>query len=161
GRLAVEERLMALAEATNLLREGGSIDASLRRIIERAIAPYDAEPSRFSLAGDDVPLSSQAALAIAMAFHELCTNATKHGSLSAKEGRVDVAWSNGGAKLALRWQERGGPPVRAPTRRGFGTRVIEASFRDQLRGTVELAFAPSGLVCATEVPFVSLRDQRR
>src|SRR5258707_6856665 len=90
GRHAVERRLMALADAHNLLRDGGADEASLRMVVGGAIRPYDSDPSRFALGGDDVRLSSSAALAIAMAIHELCTNAVKYGALSVETGSVGI-----------------------------------------------------------------------
>jgi PAS domain S-box-containing protein len=157
GRMAVEQRLMALAEAHNLLREGGSDAVGLRRLVERAIAPYDTVPSRFRVDGADLPLSSPSALAVAMAVHELCTNAVKHGALAAKSGRIAIAWAAQAALLQWTWRELDGPAVSPPPRRGFGLRVIEAGFRDQLRGSIEMSFAPTGLVCAVDVPMPSLQ----
>jgi two-component sensor histidine kinase len=96
-----------------------------------------------------------------MAVHELCTNAVKHGALSVKTGRIDIAWRVAGDCFHFTWRERGGPAVRTPTRRGFGTRVIEAGFRDQLRGSVTLSFAPSGLDCEVAAPLAMLQRSRR
>jgi PAS domain S-box-containing protein len=158
GRMAVEQRLMALAEAHNLLHEGGSDVVGLRRLVERAIAPYDTVPSRFRVDGADLSLSSSSALAVAMAVHELCTNAVKHGALAAKSGHVAIAWRAEAARLDWTWREFDGPAVSPPQRRGFGLRVIEAGFRDQLRGSIEMSFAPPGLVCAVDVPLAALHD---
>jgi two-component sensor histidine kinase len=95
-----------------------------------------------------------------MALHELASNAVKHGALSAKAGRIDIAWrvEPASGRFQLDWRERGGPPVRAPTRAGFGVRVIEASFRDQLDGRVDIAFDPSGLRCAIDAPLAALQE---
>ncbi len=161
GRLAVEQRLMALAQAHDLLRAGGSDDASLRQIVSHAVSPYDTIPPRVTITGDDMSLGSRAALAVAMAVHELCTNAAKHGALSVKSGRVDITWRAAAGRLHLRWRESGGPAVRTPTRRGFGLRVIEAGFRDQLRGSVEMSFAPSGFGCDVNLPLANLAAPRR
>jgi PAS domain S-box-containing protein len=161
GRLAVEQRLMALAEAHDLLCAGGGDDASLRELVDRAISPYETVPKRISVTGDDVRLSSQGAIAFAMGMHELATNAVKHGALSVKGGGVDVAWQVAAGRLRLSWREHGGPPVPAPARRGFGLRVIEASFRDQLRGSAAFGFAPSGFACEIEVPLARLSAPRR
>jgi len=157
GRMAVEQRLMALAEAHNLLREGGNDIVGLRRIIDRAIAPYDTVPSRFRIEGGDLPLSSPSALAVAMAVHELCTNAIKHGALAAKSGRVEIGWRVETEHLHWTWREFDGPAMSPPKRRGFGMRVIEAGFRDQLHGSVEMSFASPGLVCTVDVPLTALR----
>jgi two-component sensor histidine kinase len=160
GRLAVEQRLMALAEAHDLLRVGRHDGANLREIVSRAIQPYDAKPSRFTLAGDDVRLSAQAALALAMATHELCTNAFKYGALSSDAGRIDMSWRVDEARqLHLVWRESGGPSVQAPAGRGgFGTKVIEASFRGQFGGTATVSFEPSGIVWTVEAPLSTLQD---
>jgi PAS domain S-box-containing protein len=161
GRRAVEQRLMALAEAHDLLHAGGGDDTSLRQIVDRAISPYATVPTRIAVSGEDVTLSSQGAIAFAMGIHELATNAARHGALSAGSGRVDIAWRVAAGRLHLGWREHGGPDVKAPTRRGFGLRVIEASFRDQLHGRVEITFAPSGFACAVDVPLARLAKARR
>jgi PAS domain S-box-containing protein len=160
GRLAVEQRLMALAEAHDLLRAGGD-DASLREIVDRAISPYQTVPARIAVSGDDVVLSSQGAIAVAMGLHELATNAAKHGALSVKSGRVEIAWHVAAGHLHFAWREHSGPPVQAPTRRGFGLRVIEASFRHQLHGTAALSFAPAGFACEVDVPLARLATARQ
>jgi two-component sensor histidine kinase len=94
-----------------------------------------------------------------MALHELATNAAKHGALSARAGHVDIAWRVEPAtrRFRLDWRERGGPTFNALMRPGFGMRVIEASFRDQLAGRVDIALDPPGLRCAIEVPLTALR----
>jgi two-component sensor histidine kinase len=163
GRRAIEQRLMALAEVHNLLREGDGNGASLRQIVERAIAPYDSEPSRFAVAGDDIEFASSVAIAAAMALHELATNAVKHGALAVRAGRVDIAWRVEPAtrRFRLDWREHGGPPFNALPRPGFGLRVIEASFRDQLGGRVDISLDPPGLRCAIEVPLTALREATR
>ena len=106
-----------------------------------------------------------AAQAISMALHELATNATKHGALSAPDGRVSVFWETDGEKglLRLLWAEAGGPPVEAPpTRRGFGSRLLEATLRDQLGGKLVRDWRPGGLVCTIEMPLArALAGQAR
>ena len=86
-----------------------------------------------------------------MAFHELATNAVKYGSLSGPEGRVEVSWTltdtSSGRQLRIVWSEQGGPVVAKPDRRGFGSRVIVGGLAHQLDGVVDLAFAPTGVVC--------------
>jgi len=159
GRRAVEQRLMALAQAHDLLHAGGD-DASLREIVDRALAPYATGPTRIAVSGDDVTLSSQGAIAFAMGIHELATNAAKHGALSVGGGRVEIAWQVAAGRLRFAWREHGGPPVQAPTRRGFGLRVIEASFRHQMHGTVALTFAASGFACEADVPLERLATKR-
>lgn len=101
-------------------------------------------------------LSPREVLALGMTIHELTTNAAKYGALSVPEGRVRVEWSlaaeAGAQRLRLTWQESGGPPVQAPTRSGFGTRLIAGGVRRELDGTVELNFKIKGLRCDLEVP---------
>jgi PAS domain S-box-containing protein len=161
ARRAVEQRLIALAAAHDLLRAGGGDNASLRQIVDRATLPYETTPSRISVDGEDVTLSSRAAIAFAMGLHELATNAAKHGALSVKGGHVDIAWGIAAERLRLTWRERGGPDIAPPTRRGFGLRVVEASFRDQLRGRTELSFAPAGFGCEIDLPLASFAGAER
>jgi two-component sensor histidine kinase len=86
-------------------------------------------------------------VSLVMALHELWTNASKYGALSVPEGRVEVGWSVEDDALSITWHERGGPPVRAPERRGFGFRMIERALAADLAGGASLQFDPSGLVC--------------
>ncbi len=96
------------------------------------------------------------ALAIAMALQELITNAVKYGALSNDEGEVRITWSvdrsRQPAHLLLRWQEMKGPPVQAPSRRGFGSRLIERSLAQDLGGEVKIEFARTGVVCSLDAP---------
>jgi two-component sensor histidine kinase len=91
------------------------------------------------------------ALALAMALQELATNAIKYGALSSETGQVEIRWTADAARhLHLTWEERGGPPVTLPKRRGFGTRLIERSLAQDLNGTAVLAFEPTGLICTVD-----------
>jgi two-component sensor histidine kinase len=92
-----------------------------------------------------------------MTFNELCTNTTKFGALSVPTGRVEIAWTidHKTQRLRLTWAEIGGPVVQAPTRRSFGTRMME-SLGQQLNGQVQLAYEPTGLVFTMDVPLISL-----
>jgi two-component sensor histidine kinase len=153
----VEERLIALSRAHNVLTEENWQGASLKDIVMQAVAPYRHEvESRVQVSGKDVRLSPQTALALAMALHELATNAVKYGALSNDTGEVRITWAvNPGADgphLHLAWAESGGPPVSIPTHRGFGTRLIERSLAQELQGKVRLTFEPTGLVCTLEAP---------
>jgi two-component sensor histidine kinase len=87
-----------------------------------------------------------------MAVHELATNATKYGSLSQPGGSVSITWSNEGERLRLDWKERGGPPVVQPTKRGFGTRMIERGLAAELGGTVRILYEPDGVRCEVDAP---------
>jgi two-component sensor histidine kinase len=103
------------------------------------------------------------ALAIAMALQELATNAVKYGALSNERGQVGIRWSVEGdgpvPHLRFRWEESGGPTVQPPSRRGFGSRLIERSLAQDLGGTVALTFAPRGLVCTVDAPIAPDHDE--
>jgi two-component sensor histidine kinase len=117
--------------------------------------PSPAAPRRIELDGPDLVLQPAAAQALSMTLHELATNATKYGALAGPEGHVRLCWriDEPEGMLRLRWAERGGPPVAAPpTRRGFGSRVIEATVRDQLNGRLERRWEAGGLVVEARIP---------
>jgi PAS domain S-box-containing protein len=155
-RQAIERRVAALVRAQTLLAEDRWAGADLRALLEGELAAFLGEGQRATLDGPPVALPAEAAQPLAMAFHELATNAVKYGALSAPSGRVAVSWRvAAGAQpaLRLRWAESGGPAVTAPPeRRGFGSRVLEGTVRGQLGGSVALAWAPSGLACDMEIP---------
>ncbi len=155
-RRALEGRIGALARAHSLLAETRWQGAELRTLIEGELAPFLAD-QRVELRGEALTVPPSAAQPLAMAMHELGTNAVKHGALSVPDGRVAVAWEtaecDGARRLSLRWVERGGPPVPGPpARRGFGSRVLEAVLRGQLGGTVALGWDAAGLTCQAEIP---------
>jgi PAS domain S-box-containing protein len=157
---AVEARVAALARAHALLAREGWTGADLRMLVEGELAPFlpeaapDADSGRTSLEGPPIALQPEAVQPLAMAMHELCTNSTKHGALSAPDGRVGVRWSVDATASRLRivWAETGGPLVAPPTRRGFGSRLLEATVQGQLGGAVERSWPRSGLVCVIDIP---------
>jgi len=105
---------------------------------------------RFVLDGPPVRLSPRPALSLSMALHELATNAVKYGALSRPGGQILLSWSVDYAavpRLTLSWIERGGPPVETPTRRGFGSRLIERGLAAELSGEARIEFRPEGVVC--------------
>ena len=151
--VAFEERLMALSRAHNVLTRENWQGASLREIVEGAAEPYAGPGGRFRIEGDNIRLNPQTALALAMALQELATNAVKYGALTDPAGTVEISWSTSSQsprRLQLRWAERGGPTVRPPERRGFGSRLIERSLAVDLGGDVRLSFNPDGVVCTVE-----------
>lgn len=157
ARDAVEGRLFALSRAHDVLTREHWDGAYLREVIQQAIEPFEGVVgSRFDIHGQDVRLPPRIALALAMAFQELGTNAVKYGSLSNETGRVRIGWAltdrTDGPRLEMRWQETGGPPVEVPHRRGFGTRLIERSLAQELHGEVEIEFAAAGVVCSINAP---------
>jgi two-component sensor histidine kinase len=151
ARRAFEGRLVALSAAHNLLTDQNWEGATIRQVIEGGMAAYRSG-DRVRISGPNLPLAPKTAVSLAMAVHELATNATKYGSLSGGEGKVEIDWSAKGGKLDLIWRESGGPPVARPARRGFGSRMIERGLAAELSGTVALDFAPAGLVCTVSAP---------
>ena len=154
---AVERRVAALGRAHSLLAQGGWAAADLRAVAEKELEAHVRQNeggSAITLAGPPVLLASTIVQSIAMVLHELTTNAAKHGALSLPDGRIEVSWEVDRADgvLRLHWKEGGGPPVAPPTRRGFGTRLIQATVRSQLGGTVEKQWEVSGLICEVTVP---------
>jgi PAS domain S-box-containing protein len=151
-RQAFEARLFALARAHDVLTQQSWEGASLREIMDKALAPFRIKEGRSRIEGPDVRLPPKATLAVAMALHELATNAVKYGALSNAVGQVSVAWAiagrNGDGHLALQWEERGGPGVAAPARKGFGSRLIERGLAGELGGEAVLDYRPTGLVCS-------------
>jgi two-component system CheB/CheR fusion protein len=151
---AFDARLMALARAHSVLAREGWQGAALRTLVLIALEPYKSDTrQRWTLQGEDISLPSQSALALARGLHELATNAAKYGALSVPTGHVDVTWRmESEFGLHLVWAETGGPPVKMPQRRGFGSRLIEHGLAYELNCKVELEFDPAGLRCAIDVP---------
>jgi len=159
GREAIESRLQALGRAHDLLLQARWSSASLAHIVQGATEPYDSQgEGKFTIEGPDFKIASGAVIALAMTLNELCTNTTKFGALSVPAGRINIAWTidEKTKRLRLTWTEKGGPAVRAPTRRSFGTRMIE-TLGKQLNGEVEMAYAPGGFDYALDVPMASLK----
>ena len=146
-------RLVSLGQAHNILSEEKWESAQVRELVEGALALYAGKDgSRVHAAGPELRLAPRSALAIAMALHELATNAAKYGALSNDRGRIFVDWTPaGGNRISLCWREVGGPPVAKPARAGFGTRLIEGG-TTQIGGSATLEFKPEGLVCTLTCP---------
>src|SRR5882757_7552733 len=158
GQQAIESRLLALGRAHDLLLQARWASASLAHIVQGATEPYDSQGAgKFSIQGPDFRISSGAVIALAMTLNELCTNTTKFGALSVPAGSIDIAWKidKETQRLELTWSEKGGPPVSAPSRQSFGTRLI-GSLGQQLKGEVRLAYEPTGFVYTMDVPMASL-----
>ena len=146
-----EARLSSMARAHDLLIHGKWEQAELTEIIAQALSPYPKD--RFEISGPAIKLAPRAVVSISLALHELATNAAKYGALSVPDGRIAITWSleSGGAeRLKLRWQEAGGPTVTPPTRRGFGSRLIESLLAAELNGKVQISYEPSGLICEVD-----------
>ncbi|WP_052214356.1 sensor histidine kinase [Belnapia sp. F-4-1] len=157
---ALVARLAALARSHDLLTRSSWEGASLRDIVRQTLAPYATKvgQDRLSLQGPPVRLTPTAVVTLNLAFHELATNAAKYGALSAPGGGVEVGWhidrtTKEKPQLEVHWRERGGPPVRVPASRGFGTRLIERGLSREFDAAVRLDFAPAGVECMIRLPF--------
>lgn len=147
-----EGRLGALAAAHGILTRQRWESAPIRQVLCDTITAVKSDDHRLVLDGPDVMLSPKTSVSLAMAVHELTTNALKYGSFSNDEGTVAVTWSVGDDRLRLEWRERGGPAVEAPSRRGFGSRMIERGLAAELGGKVKIDFQPDGVVCRVDAP---------
>jgi len=161
AREAFEARLMALSRTQDVLISERASGATLSTVIERAIEHLDSPNFKFT--GPPVRLAPAAATAMALALHELSTNAAKYGALSVPGGCVDVEWAlnhddDGERRLRFQWIESGGPPVAAPVRRGFGSNLIERGLAMELGGRTNIDYRPGGIVCTIEAPFPALGD---
>jgi PAS domain S-box-containing protein len=165
-RKAFEARLGALAAAHNILTRENWGHAQLVEIVSGAVAPFQrGQSERLKIVGPDLRLEPKMAVSIAMAVHELATNALKHGALSNESGRVSVTWQDyagdTGPRLKWVWLEEGGPLVVEPKKRGFGSRLVERGLASELRGTVKLQFASTGLICTVDAPLPgTVRDAK-
>lgn len=149
---AIEGRIRALANVHSLFVETRWVGAELSAIATQELAPYSSRnKSRVCIEGSPVLLEPTVAQAIAVALHELATNAGKYGSLTVSEGKVDLTWLHrADGMLVIRWVEKNGPAVQRPTHEGFGTRIINRLI-GQLKGKVDFTWHSDGLVCEITV----------
>jgi PAS domain S-box-containing protein len=160
ARASLEARLIALAQAHDVLTRESWDGAELMDIVSGAVAPYEGRPvRRFRTDGPRVRLEPKTAVSLALALHELATNAVKYGALSNDEGWVEIGWTvqpvAAGVDLRLSWVEQGGPPVRPPKRKGFGTRLIARSLGSE-QGKAELSYPEEGARCEITVVLPAL-----
>jgi two-component sensor histidine kinase len=150
---AIEGRIQALANVHSLFVASRWMGAELRTLVTQELAAYCQQgESRVRIDGPNVLLESNTAQAIAVTLHELATNAAKYGALSVPDGRVHVEWSRAAdERLVLRWTETGGPPVKPPARKGFGTRVMESIIRNPANGAARFDWRAEGLACEITV----------
>jgi two-component sensor histidine kinase len=148
-------RLNTMASAQDILTQTVWARASLAGLVEESLKGHS-DLSRFRIDGPKVELSSRTALAMALALHELATNATKYGALSQDSGRIDVTWSVTDGEFKFGWRESGGPPVQTPTRRGFGSRMIERALAGYFNGTAGVDYEPAGVVFSLRGPVEAL-----
>jgi two-component sensor histidine kinase/CheY-like chemotaxis protein len=150
---ALDGRISALSNAHRLLAGSRWEGADLNRLVDEEFAPYRAGgKERVSARGPVVVLPPATAQTIALALHELATNAAKYGALSAEIGHVDLAWRLEGGRLELSWMESDGPQITPPNRRGYGSRAIVAGIERQLGGMVKFDWQTNGLRCTLSVP---------
>jgi PAS domain S-box-containing protein len=156
AQLSFNARIRALGQTHSRLAEANWSGVSLGTVLLDELAPYRREDgANIRLDGPPVTLDPKQALTVAMAVHELATNAAKYGALSTATGKVDVGWlvDEPSRRLEIRWAESGGPDVVAPTRSGFGRLLIERVLTSDLGGNVQMSFAEPGVVCEITIPF--------
>jgi PAS domain S-box-containing protein len=158
-RESIESRIAALSRSHDLLGREKWEGAGLYDLVVQSLDPFtvtEGRAERFTIRGENIRLSPKAALALGIGFNELATNAVKYGAFSNKAGTVSVEWTlrdtPDGRRLHLQWREKDGPPVTPPTRKGFGSRVIEQGLAHELDGKVEMDYASSGIVCTIDMP---------
>jgi PAS domain S-box-containing protein len=158
-RESIESRLFALSRSHDLLTRENWESAGLLDVVNAALEPFgiaNGRSERFKVTGRNVRFPPKAALALGIAFHELATNAVKYGAFSGETGCVRVAWAiehaPKGDRLILSWSEENGPPVAPPSKKGFGSRVIERGLALELGGTTKLDYRPDGVVCTIDIP---------
>lgn len=154
---AVEGRIRALARVHSQVAENRWDGAELGALAAAALETFGDQDGRALFEGPRLWLSPAAAQVVGVLLHELGTNAVKHGALSSPTGTVGVRWSlDPAGDLHLSWTERGGPPVREPLRRSFGSQVIERNVPDQLDGSAAVHWEPSGLACEFVIPAANI-----
>lgn len=158
-----EQRLLGLARAHDLLTKRHWEDAPLDLLAHQVLSPLSSgSEARVKIEGPSVKLNPRAALSLTMALNELATNAAKYGAFSAADGKLLLVWQireDGEQEVVeLAWQERGGPRVATPTRRGFGTRLMERCITGDLGGEFHLVFEPEGLSCRMSIPLLRGRE---
>jgi two-component system CheB/CheR fusion protein len=151
ARSNFEARIGALARAQDILTDENWVGAKIANVVAGAVEPHLGSGDRFRISGPDVELEPKAAMALAMALHELFTNAAKYGALSNSSGHVEITWNIVGEaeqrRLEMHWKESDGPAVAAPQKRGFGSRMIELALAGIPGGSAQFVYRTTGLVC--------------
>lgn len=157
------ERIGAFGSAHDIVTSSASSTAALREVIEGVLAPHRTHADRMAISGPPIAIGGKQAVSIALAIHELATNAAKYGALSNSAGRVRLDWQivdgNGEPLFSLVWRESDGPAVRPPQEHGFGTLLLKRVLEGDLGGQVELGYDPSGLTCRLTTPASNLVDK--
>ena len=157
---ALRGRLGALSRAHELVRsalggdEGASEATTLETLVQSVLQPYATGGDRLRIAGPPVAVGTNTVTNLALVLHELATNAAKYGSLSLPDGRVEVRWrlSDDGTSIVFEWFEHDGPPVQEPSRKGFGSLLLERVLGSRLKGDVTVEYAPEGLRLRMKAP---------
>ena len=157
---SLKGRILALARAHQLAGAGGDeTGGSLAAMLGPLLRPHVTDPGQLRVDGPEVSLGSKAAAQLALAMHELATNAEKYGALSAPEGRLQVEWRCDDSELTIEWIESDGPAVTGkPESEGFGTRLVQATIERQLEGTIVRRWQDSGLEVEIAIPRRRLGD---
>ena len=157
---AVEGRIRALAQTHSLLSQSRWQGADIGKLVREELGPYmSAGASKVAMEGPPIYLPPDTAQIIALALHELATNAAKYGALSRAAGRLSVNWQLESGAVALSWMETGGSGLNPPLAQGFGTKIINSSIKRQMGGSVLFDWKPGGLHCRMSIPYgVSKRD---
>jgi two-component sensor histidine kinase len=142
-------RIRAVSSTNDIISHAANLQPDLRTLIRAKFEPFG--QFRANLDGADVRLAPDVARNLSLVFHELVTNAIKHGALSRAEGRVEISWHQNSEGLVVNWTERGGPATSPPEQRGFGTRLVVGCMRS-LGGRVDAEFPPKGLTCTLKIP---------
>jgi PAS domain S-box-containing protein len=162
ARTIFDARLRALNQAHDILVASSWTSAPMSIVVDGALGAYRTGEGRIDVNGPAIDLSAKQSLSLALALHELATNATKYGALSVPGGTVDVSWdcTPTGAEPTLRfaWRERGGPAVMEPSRRGFGSRLIESTLSSDFGTSVKVEYLPEGVVCSFETKLGDLAE---
>jgi two-component sensor histidine kinase len=157
--ITIGDRLHALGVAQDLLLRERWAGAGCRTLIESAVKAFQSKGlDQFKIVGENIAISSGPAVSLSMVIHELCTNAVKYGALSVPNGRVSISWTAAEERFKLHWKESGGPPVQEPSRKRFGSRLIERALPGQLHGEARLKFEPDGLRCEVNIPLTIMQE---
>jgi two-component sensor histidine kinase len=158
-RESIESRLFALSRSHDLLTRENWESAGLLDLINEVLEPFgvaNGRAERFLIKGKNIRIPPNATLALGIAFHELATNAVKYGAFSNERGSILISWAiepaPEGSRLILHWREKNGPLVLPPTRKGFGSRVIERGLAHELGGRVDLDYRANGVACTIDIP---------
>jgi two-component sensor histidine kinase len=152
-REVFEDRIQALSQAHNILSKTDWTALTLSEVVGEALNPFDR--IRIKAAETECKIAAAACVPLVLVLHELATNASKYGALSAPEGWVEVNWrlsSHAPQEAAIEWREHGGPPVTPPTRRGFGSRLLSGM---RGIGSIQAHFDPEGVRCQIRMPLAT------